>query len=148
MFGSELSGGAHRVCPVELDMRPISDPDLLLDQTDYLTRLALAKQTCTFGLAIGVENLHPLPRRPKHLGFWQALKQTQCRLMVGVPAALVSQPPRRIRIEFHFFSVARKAAPLKRGAFASPTARFSASSRDILGRELLLTTNFGFPLAV
>ena len=48
----------------------------------------------------------------------------------------------------HFLSEARKAVPLKVGRLGSPTARFSANFRDILGRELLLPTNFDFPLAV
>jgi hypothetical protein len=53
-----------------------------------------------------------------------------------------------VGIESHFFSEARKAVPLKRRDLAWPTARFSASCRDIFGRELLLTTKFNFLLEV
>lgn len=74
MFGSEFSGGTHRVCPVELDMGPIANPDLLLEKTDSLAGLPLAKQTCPFGLAKTVENLDPLPRRPEHFRLLLMLK--------------------------------------------------------------------------
>src|ERR1017187_6085602 len=66
-------------------------------------------------------------------------------LLVDLP---VSQPPRRVGIQFHFLSDARNAVPSNLKPLGSPMARASASLRVILGAAPLLTTNLGFPLAV
>jgi hypothetical protein len=43
MFGPEFSGRAYRVCPIKLYMRPIANPDFLLQETDYLARFSFAE---------------------------------------------------------------------------------------------------------
>ena len=89
-----------------------------------------------------------LPGRPQHLRFRHAIEKAQSGRMLDVAPALVTQPPRSIRVQPHFLSDTRKAAPSNFGAPALPTARVSASLRVIFGLRLLLTTNLGFPLAV
>ena len=65
--------------------------------------------------------------------------------MLHVAPALVTQPPRGVRVQPHFLSDARKAVPSNFAASARPTARFSASLRVIFGLKFLLTTNLAFP---
>src|SRR3974390_2344703 len=126
MFGSQLSCGANRVCPIEFDMRPISNPYFLLQQPGDLSGFSLLQQARTLGLAEAVKHLDPLPMRPEHLCLRVFLKKTQCRLMLDITAAFIPQPPGSVGVKPHFLSEARKAVPSNLRAFALPIDRFSA----------------------
>jgi len=102
MFGPKLTGSAHRIRPVELDLAPIANPDFLLKKTDNLTRFSFANQASPFGLAKTIGDFNPLPRRPEHHRLRILLEQIQCGWMLRIPAALVAQPPRGVRIQSQF----------------------------------------------
>ena len=75
MLRTKLARRPHCVSPVELDMRPIANPDLLLQETNYLALLALGEQTRALGLAKAIEYLDPLPWRPQHFSVGGEVKE-------------------------------------------------------------------------
>src|SRR5262249_12019461 len=134
VFGRQVAGCAHGLSPIELDVWPVAEPDLLLKEPNQLARLTVADHSGAFRLTETIEDLHSLPRCPNHFGRSLGIKESyRGRVMIIAPA-FVSEPPGGVRVNPHFLSERRKATPSNRGALGSPTARFSASRRVIRGR--------------
>ena len=89
-----------------------------------------------------------MPRSPDDPRQRMMVKQRDRNLVVRVPARLVGQPPRRVRVNRHFLSVRKNATPSNFGLVGSPTARASASSRVMRGRVFSASLRFGLRAAV
>ena len=129
MFGGEFTRGANGARPVELKVCPIAKPHFLFEKTNQLTGFAGIDQPGTLCLPECVEDLNALPRSPENLRVRFAVEERDCIRMMRVATTFVSESPRGVRVDSHFLSERRKTTPSNFGAFASPTARFSARRR-------------------
>ena len=139
MFGTHVACGADGVPPVRLRVWPVAEADFLFEEADLDGVLLPNEKYRPLQLTQGIKGLDALPGRPQNFRLRIPVKKGAGRLMVGIPARLVGQPPRSIRVNGHFLSPRRNATPSNFGLVGSPTARASAMSRVIRGR--------GFPQA-
>ena len=143
VLGAEFARGANGVPQVEFGVRPVAEADFLFEETDLIAGVSRIDGSYPLRLSKGVEDLDAMPGRPKDFRLWMPVEQGDRCVMACIPARLVGQPPRSVRVNGHFLSPRKNATPSNFGFVGSPTARASASSRVIRGRVLSVALRFG-----